>query len=179
MMMMPNNPSYQQSPMPSQPQQPQQQQGYYQMGHPQQSQPYGMPNSSNPMMQGPVSTGVMQPQTAPSVTVPSAPPSKPRYPSGDTSHIPPEDRPIYDAFQSLAARCRSQCPAQSVRLLEDAEKRLVLLSDRLNNSAFVSEECLRMLRQMAQAMLSGDYATAFAIQGDLYNVSYEDWVARP
>ena len=33
---------------------------------------------------------------------------------------------------------------------------------------------LRMLRQMAQAMLSGDYATAFAIQGDLYNVSYED-----
>ena len=98
------------------------------------------------------------------------------HPRGDRSHIPAPLRPVADALTREVQRLHS-IDAQPKRILDDAERRVQLLLDLLNNE-LVDPKAVPVLQQLAQAiearnqpgalqlhvqlatMASGDLATA-------------------
>ncbi len=55
-----------------------------------------------------------------------------KYPPGDRSHIPENQRPIQHALQREVARLKQTAPPAQKRMVDDTERRINLLLDHLN-----------------------------------------------
>ncbi|KAI1341945.1 hypothetical protein F5Y15DRAFT_352355 [Xylariaceae sp. FL0016] len=125
--------------------------------------PYGAP----PMQQGlpptgppPSSSGTMAP-AAPSAAPPprAAPPPKARHPDGDRSHIPASAQPMVDILSRDMQRVAGKAPASFAPQVKDAQKRLNILFDQLNNEELESDT-IEKLTKLAQALEGRDYPEA-------------------
>ncbi|KAK9479297.1 hypothetical protein V1514DRAFT_328986 [Lipomyces japonicus] len=128
----------------------------------------------------PISAGYGQ-QALPSVAAPrtaspapssvAAPPSTTteptKYPAGDRSHIAPEALPIFEILSAEMARVKQKIPATFSRQVQDAEKRLNILFDHLNNKDLLSEESVIEIGYLAKAIQVKDFQTAQAIHINL------------
>lgn len=89
---------------------------------------------------------------------------KPRYPSGDRTHIPNEARPIYALLDSNMARIKPLIPPTFKHQAEDIDKRLGILFDHLNNDNLLSAETIGDMVALAYALDAGDFETATAVR---------------
>ena len=89
--------------------------------------------------------------------------SKPGFvhPRGDRTHIAPRLRPVADALSREVQRLHS-INAQPKRILDDADRRVQLLLDLLNN-ALVDEKVVPPLLQLAQAIQARDQQGALQL----------------
>ncbi|KAF9914725.1 protein transport protein S31 [Lobosporangium transversale] len=166
-------------------QQQQQQQPYQQTYQPQQYQGYGqsLPNP-NPYaaQQGPMggmTSGMPQVLQQRPVT-PAAPPTPPkpvksRHPAGDRTHIPTGQKPIYTVLSNELALARQYAPIQpsAKRPLDDAEKKLNVLFDMLNNEE-VSGPVVEQMLLLAQALQSKNYNSAYQIHLELHSTRTDE-----
>lgn len=101
------------------------------------------------------------------------------HPSGDRDHIPQQDRPIFDLLSAELARVVAAAPEKYRRPLEDSERRLGVLFDRLNN-ALIGEPTLDKLRHISQLLGARDYAAAYRGNMELTQSSIDecrDWIS--
>ncbi|CDK29270.1 unnamed protein product [Kuraishia capsulata CBS 1993] len=99
--------------------------------------------------------------------VPPPPPSKKKFPAGDRSHIPVNALPIFEILDAELQKVKPKIPEKYAKQVTDAEKRLNILYDHLNNGDLLSEPTVAGLVELSKALASGDYATAQAIQTDI------------
>lgn len=127
----------------------------------------------------PPKTGGVVPPPALSLTQPKAreavnatpveltpPPTKPKYPSGDRSHISEKSIQIYTSLDSLRQAVKPKIPERFLKHGEDMEKRLNFLFDHLNNDDLLSDEAIAELKKVCSALEAKDYATASQINVD-------------
>lgn len=86
--------------------------------------------------------------------------------AGDRSHIGPGAQPVYDTLNAEMQRVKAVAPANYKGHVDDAEKRLNILFDQLNNSA-IGGEALSQLQALAEAFGSRNFEQAQAIHGAL------------
>ena len=100
--------------------------------------------------------------------------SKPgfQYPRGDRSHIPPNLRPVSDTLAREVARLRS-VDAQPKRILDDADKRVQLLLDVMNNG-LVDAKLVPVLQQLAQAIQARNQQGALQLHVQLVTMATGD-----
>lgn len=91
---------------------------------------------------------------------------------GDRSHIAPSWRPVVDMLQSEIQRLRS-IDAQPRRILDDADRRVQLLLDLLNNQR-VDMKMQPSLLQLAQAIRERNQPQALAIHVQLATMASGD-----
>ncbi|KAF9926504.1 protein transport protein S31 [Linnemannia zychae] len=150
-----------------QPYQQQQQQQGYGAGAP---NPYAPPPHGGPL--GGMASGMPQVLPQRSMT-PAAPPTPPepvksRHPAGDRSHIPAGHKLIYTALSNELALARQYVTPATKRPLDDAEKKLNVLFDMLNNEEVTSPVVDQMLL-LAQALQAKNYNTAYQIHLELHS----------
>ncbi|OGE51451.1 hypothetical protein PENARI_c013G03086 [Penicillium arizonense] len=104
---------------------------------------------------------VSRPSTAQSQR--AAPPA-PKYPPGDRSHIPANAQPIFDILSADMARVKSRAPAAFKVQVDDAERRLNILFDHLNNEDLLKPNTIEDMKNLAGAIQARDYAAAQSIQ---------------
>ncbi|KAG7694870.1 hypothetical protein KL951_004047 [Ogataea haglerorum] len=97
----------------------------------------------------------------------SPPPSAPKYPSGDRSHIPESAQPIYQVLTSELDKLKTKIPEKFSKHLADSEKRINILFDHLNNEDLLSQQTIQELVSLCEAMTKSDYATAAALQNQI------------
>ncbi|KAK9457669.1 hypothetical protein V1511DRAFT_455403 [Dipodascopsis uninucleata] len=133
---------------------------------PLQSNSYAPPSATSQTAPAPPKTPV---SIAPSVSpVPSILASAPtKYPPGDRSHITPEAMPIYEILSGELASVKQKIPATFSRQVQDAEKRLNILFDHLNNQELLSSETIKEMVILAKALQVKDYQTAHAVHINL------------
>lgn len=85
---------------------------------------------------------------------------------GDRSHIPPAAQPIYDVLNGEMQRVKARAPANFKTHVDDAEKRLNILFDSLNNED-LPQDCVEKLRTLAEAMRGRRFDEAQAVQTEL------------
>lgn len=86
--------------------------------------------------------------------------------AGDRSHIPPEAQPIYDVLNAEMQRVKAVAPATYKNHVDDAEKRLNILFDQLNNGV-IGGQALSQFQALAEAFRSRNFDQAQAIHGAL------------
>ncbi|KAI3629369.1 hypothetical protein MIR68_012574 [Amoeboaphelidium protococcarum] len=86
-----------------------------------------------------------------------------QYPVGDRSHIPPEHRPIFEKLSKALAACKPLASPAQKKILDDTEKRLNSLYDKLNNSA-VGESTVKLLMDYVAAVDAKKWTDALAVQ---------------
>ncbi|KAK9468119.1 hypothetical protein V1512DRAFT_258776 [Lipomyces arxii] len=99
-----------------------------------------------------------------------APPSNappPKFPAGDRTHISATAKPIFDILSTEMARVKRLVPASVARQVKDAEKRLNMLFDHLNNQDMLSDETVREMIILAEALKARDFDTAYAVHVNL------------
>lgn len=134
----------------------------YQPGQPQQQQQQYGPYSGAPQqqqLQGPPAVQQSEPEPEPE---PVEPP-KPKYPAGDRSHIPENAMAIFNLFSEELELIKPHIPQNFGRQLVDAEKRINILFDHLNNDDLLSDATKTDLVALAQALHAQDYNTASEI----------------
>lgn len=94
------------------------------------------------------------------------PPTKPKYPAGDRSHIPEKSIQIYTSLDNLTQSVKPNVPERFSKHAEDMEKRLNFLYDHLNNDDLLSEEAISELKKVCSALEAKDYATATQLNVD-------------
>lgn len=104
----------------------------------------------------------------------AAPPSKPKHPSGDRSHIPANAQGLVDILSQDMQRVASKAPATFAPQVKDTQKRLNLLFDHLNNEELVQPATIDQLSELAQAIQSKDYARAQKLQLDIQRDKTEE-----
>ena len=107
------------------------------------------------------------------LTIPIAP--------GDRSHIPAGARPIYEILNEDMQRVKSKAPVSFKPHVNDAEKRLNILFDHLNNEDLLKPETVQDMVQLAQALRLRDYAQAHTIHIEIMmNKTNEcgNWMVR-
>ncbi|OCF33792.1 protein transporter SEC31 [Kwoniella heveanensis BCC8398] len=118
-----------------------------------------------PPQQQPASSPPQPPQQQP--PAPAAPPAKPRHPSGDRSHIPPNARPIYETLSNEMERVKqSGLPANLKRIVDDTERRLNILFDGLNNED-VAQPTVDLMSNISKAIAARDASSALAMHVQL------------
>ena len=95
-----------------------------------------------------------------------------QYPRGDRSHIPPNLRPVSDTLAREVARLRS-VDAQPRRILDDADKRVQLLLDVMNNG-LVDAKLVPVLQQLAQAIQARNQQGALQLHVQLVTMATGD-----
>ncbi|KAF9439350.1 protein transport protein S31 [Entomortierella beljakovae] len=161
---------------------PQQQQQQYQQGY-QQQQGYGQSSSS------PVPYGIQQPPMGgvpsgmPQVLqqrplTPAAPPTPPepakhRHPAGDRTHIPVGQKLIFTVLSNELALARQYATPAARRPLDDAEKKLNVLFDMLNNEE-VSAPVVEQMLLLAQALQAKNYNSAYQIHLELHSTRTDE-----
>lgn len=141
--------------------------------------PQAPPPSSGPPMAGPPMAGPPMagpPQGTPTPPPPraAAPPSKPRHPAGDRSHIPANAQGLVDILNQDMQRVASKAPANFAPQVKDTQKRLNLLFDHLNNEELVQPPTIDQLNELAQALASRNYDLAQQIQVDVQKTKTEE-----
>ncbi|KAF8928264.1 protein transport protein S31 [Dissophora ornata] len=158
--------------------QPPPQQQQYQQQQQQHHQGYGAPSPSpgpyagqQPPMGG-MASGMPQVLQQRPLT-PAAPPTPPepvksRHPAGDRTHIPAGHRLIYNVLASELALARQYATPAAKRPLDDAEKKLNVLFDMLNNEE-VSQPVVDQMLLLAQALQAKNYNSAYQIHLELHS----------
>lgn len=107
----------------------------------------------------------------PSSATPASPAAEkkapPKYPPGDRSHIPAEAQPIVEILSAELARVGPKIPANFKRHHQDAEKRINILFDHLNNEDLLSPEAVTDMVALSQALRQADFDTAHGYALDL------------
>ncbi|ODV92910.1 hypothetical protein CANCADRAFT_49300 [Tortispora caseinolytica NRRL Y-17796] len=87
----------------------------------------------------------------------------PKHPRGDRTHIPPSSLGIYEVLSREMERVVTIVPPQHARAVKDAQRRLNILFDHLNNSE-LSEGLVNELNGLIEKLQARDYDSALAIQ---------------
>ncbi|MCJ1353106.1 MAG: protein transport protein S31 [Icmadophila ericetorum] len=151
-----------------------------QMSH----QQAGPPPSSR-MPPGPPPQGPSRTAASPVTTTQSPPPSRaavaqphkpttPKYPPGDRSHIPPSAMPIYEILSEDMARVKAKAPASYKNHVIDAEKRLNILFDHLNNEDLLKGDTVREMCELSFALRGREYEKAKQIHVDVLSRKMEE-----
>lgn len=106
-----------------------------------------------------------RPSTAQSQKKDSPAPSK--YPPGDRSHIPANAMPIYEILNADMQRVKARAPSSFKAQVDDAERRLNILFDHLNNEDLLKPNTVADMVELARAIQARDYETARAIHLDI------------
>ncbi|KAF4202867.1 hypothetical protein CNMCM8927_009457 [Aspergillus lentulus] len=137
--------------------------------HPPPANPYAPstpPPSQLPMQQAPPPQAPSsRPSTASSQR--KAAPAPPKYPPGDRSHIPADAMPIYEILSADMQRVKSRAPSSFKAQVEDAERRLNILFDHLNNEDLLKPNTVADMAELARAIQARDYETAKTIHIDI------------
>lgn len=137
--------------------------------HPPPANPYAPstpPPSQLPMQQAPPPQATSsRPSTASSQR--KAAPAPPKYPPGDRSHIPADAMPIYEILSADMQRVKSRAPSSFKAQVEDAERRLNILFDHLNNEDLLKPNTVADMAELARAIQARDYETAKTIHIDI------------
>ena len=109
------------------------------------------------------------PPTGPPKATPPPPaaPQKPKYPSGDRSHIPESAQRVYEILSSDCGRVASKAPQSFAPQVKDTQKRLNMLFDHLNNETLLNPDTIKRLGELAEALAARDYDTAGRLQVDI------------
>ncbi|BCR88248.1 putative protein transport protein (SEC31) [Aspergillus chevalieri] len=118
-----------------------------------------------PMQQAPPQGPGSRPSTASSQK--RATPAPPKYPPGDRSHIPADAMPIYEILSADMQRVKGRAPSTFKAQVDDAERRLNILFDHLNNEDLLKPNTISDMTQLAQAIQARDYETARTIHVDI------------
>ncbi|KAJ5380555.1 Protein transport protein sec31 [Penicillium cataractarum] len=108
-----------------------------------------------------------RPGTAQSQRAAPPPPATPKYPPGDRSHIPPNAMPVYEILSSDMQRVKARAPSSFKAQVDDAERRLNILFDHLNNEDLIKPNTVEDLANLARAIQSKDYETARVVHLDI------------
>ncbi|KAF9543707.1 protein transport protein S31 [Mortierella hygrophila] len=146
----------------------QQQQGYGQ-GSP---SPYAPQQNLGGGHMGGMASGMPQVLQQRPLT-PAAPPTPPepvksRHPAGDRSHIPAGQKLIFTVLANELALARQYATPANKRAWDDAEKKLNVLFDMLNNEE-VSAPVVDQMLLLAQALQSKNYNSAYQIHLELHS----------
>ena len=87
--------------------------------------------------------------------------------AGDRSHIPDQAQPIYEYLHQDMQRVKSKAPAAYKAQVNDAEKRLNILFEHLNNETLLKPATVSDMVELAAAIRARDYDKAQAIHLDL------------
>ncbi|CAN6658780.1 protein transport protein Sec31p [Trichomonascus vanleenenianus] len=98
----------------------------------------------------------------------------PQHPPGDRSHIPDKSRPIFEVLSAELDRVMPVIPQQYQRQMKDAERRLNMLYDHLNNEDLLSDETIEEMLRLVEAVSQQDYAMASALQVDIMTTRSEE-----
>ncbi|CAG8014133.1 unnamed protein product [Penicillium olsonii] len=91
------------------------------------------------------------------------PPAAPKYPPGDRSHIPANAQPVFEILSADMERVKGRAPAAFKQQVDDAERRLNILFDHLNNEDLLKPNTVEDMANLARAIQARDYATATSI----------------
>ncbi|KAF7169947.1 hypothetical protein CNMCM6106_004805 [Aspergillus hiratsukae] len=136
--------------------------------HPPPANPYAPstpPPSQLPMQQAPPQAPSSRPSTASSQR--KAAPAPPKYPPGDRSHIPADAMPVFEILSADMQRVKSRAPSSFKAQVEDAERRLNILFDHLNNEDLLKPNTIADMAELARAIQARDYETAKTIHIDI------------
>ncbi|KAF7172871.1 hypothetical protein CNMCM5623_004981 [Aspergillus felis] len=136
--------------------------------HPPPANPYAPstpPPSQLPMQQAPPQAPSSRPSTASSLR--KAAPAPPKYPPGDRSHIPADAMPVFEILTADMQRVKSRAPSSFKAQVEDAERRLNILFDHLNNEDLLKPNTVADMVELARAIQARDYETAKTIHIDI------------
>ncbi|KAH8699269.1 hypothetical protein BGW36DRAFT_377618 [Talaromyces proteolyticus] len=89
-----------------------------------------------------------------------AAPPPPKYPPGDRSHIPADAVPIYELLSNDMQRVKSRAPSSFKAQVDDAERRLNILFDHLNNEDLLKPNTVADMNELSKAIQAKDYETA-------------------
>ncbi|PWY74405.1 hypothetical protein BO70DRAFT_431274 [Aspergillus heteromorphus CBS 117.55] len=106
-----------------------------------------------------------RPSTASSQRKPA--PVAPKYPAGDRSHIPADAMPVYEILSADMQRVKSRAPSSFKAQVDDAERRLSILFDHLNNEDLLRPNTVADMAELARAIQARDYETARTIHIDI------------
>lgn len=87
--------------------------------------------------------------------------------SGDRSHIPADAMPIFEILSADMQRVKGRAPPSFKAQVDDAERRLNILFDHLNNEDLLEPNTINDMATLARAIQSRDYETARAIHVDI------------
>lgn len=144
--------------------------------------PPPMAQAAPPPPQGPPSQG-SRPGTAQSQRA-APPPSTPKYRKstsyscqkaahssltapGDRSHIPANAMPVYEILSADMQRVKARAPGSFKAQVDDAERRLNILFDHLNNEDLLRPNTVEDMANLARAIQNRDYETARTIHVDI------------
>ncbi|SJX65258.1 related to SEC31-component of the COPII coat of ER-golgi vesicles [Sporisorium reilianum f. sp. reilianum] len=102
--------------------------------------------------------------------------SQMKYPPGDRSHIPENQRPIQHALQREVARLKSTAPPAQKRMVDDTERRINLLLDHLNCGT-IDAKTVSGLMQIVAAIEARNKQAALNIHLQLVTSSSGDVAA--
>ncbi|KAA8644191.1 putative protein transport protein (SEC31) [Aspergillus tanneri] len=123
------------------------------------------PSNVPPAQQVPPPATGSRPSTASSQK--AAPPAAPKYPPGDRSHIPSDAMPVFEILNADMQRVKSRAPSSFKAQVEDAERRLNILFDHLNNEELLKPNTIADMGELARAIQARDYETARTIHLDI------------
>ncbi|ODV85580.1 hypothetical protein CANARDRAFT_28350 [[Candida] arabinofermentans NRRL YB-2248] len=118
------------------------------------------PKVNSPLPPSPATSVSLQSPLPPKASIVAAPTTAKKYPAGDRSHIPSSAIPVYEILSSSLEKVKPKIPEKFKKHLADAEKRIGLLFDHLNNEDLLSETTVAELLELCKALDAGDYATA-------------------
>ncbi|KAF9989527.1 protein transport protein S31 [Mortierella antarctica] len=163
---------------------PQQQQQHHQQYQPQQNYNQASPNANpyappqqNAGPMGGMASGMPQVLQQRPLT-PAAPPTPPepvksRHPLGDRTHIPAGQKLIFTVLASELALARQYATPAAKRPLDDAEKKLNVLFDMLNNEE-VSAPVVEQMLLLSQALQAKNYNSAYQIHLELHSTRTDE-----
>ncbi|KAL8788090.1 MAG: hypothetical protein Q9213_001848 [Squamulea squamosa] len=123
------------------------------------------PRSSGPP---PAASGITRPEAIPAHGVEAAKVTATRkHPPGDRSHISPKSRPIFELLSTDMQRVKTRAPANFQKHVNDAEKRLNILFDHLNNEDLLKDDTVDSMTELSQALQARNYDLAQSIHLDL------------
>ncbi|KAJ5435307.1 Steroid receptor RNA activator-protein/coat protein complex II Sec31 [Penicillium cf. griseofulvum] len=94
-------------------------------------------------------------------------PPAPKYPPGDRSHIPANAQPVYEILSADMQRVKTRAPAAFKAQVDDAERRLNILFDHLNNEDLLKPNTIEDMVNLARAIQQRDFNAALAIHVDI------------
>lgn len=94
---------------------------------------------------------------------PTPPPVQQKYPPGDRSHIPPSAAPVWEILTAELQVVKPKIPEKFSKQLKDAEKRINILFDHLNNDDLLTPEAVQMMVSVCQQLVEGNFTESQAV----------------
>lgn len=94
---------------------------------------------------------------------PAQTPVQQKYPPGDRSHIPSSAAPVFDILTSELEVVKPKIPEKFSKQLKDAEKRINILFDHLNNDDLLTPDAVQMMGSVCQQLVEGNFTESQAL----------------